>query len=134
MRKIFGARHLSVAALAAVVLTAALGMSPLMADPPGMGSMGVGGNTPPNITNFMAVQGPGNVWTFTGHVTDNENVQGWTVTITGNNFTTTAIVDGNGNFSVAEPLIAGGVNSGFVAATVTDGGGLSDTEYTYIDS
>jgi hypothetical protein len=96
---------------------------------------GTGGtNHPPVIFNFTASNPVGNYWTFSGQVTDDQNVNGLVVTLGGlpslNGVTTT--VNAQGWFSVTVQL--GPNESGTATAQTTDAGGLaSNVAWTIVN-
>jgi hypothetical protein len=75
-------------------------------------------STPPVLTSFLVIQGPGGTWTFEGHVNDPEPV-GSFVTFSGCPQVggSIAMVDANGNFCVTYVL---GPLYGGVTAMATD--------------
>jgi hypothetical protein len=86
-------------------------------------------NAAPTISNFTAVGGPNNTWTFSGTVGD-EAPGGLTVTLSGPTGVqgATATVANDGSWSVTLTLPAG--TSGNVTATVTDWYGDTASAYT----
>ena len=86
-------------------------------------------NAPPTVGGFIAVQGAGNTWTFSGTVGD-EAPDGLTVTLSGpagvNGASTT--VQANGTWSITLTLAPG--SGGNVTATVTDWYALTGAAYT----
>jgi len=76
-------------------------------------------SNPPQITNFAAIEEPGNMWTFQGQVTD-QSPQGLTVTFSGlpSLDGQTATVGANGWFYLTITLGSG--ESGIACAQTTD--------------
>lgn len=87
-------------------------------------------NAPPNLANFTATQGDGNVWTFTGNVMD-EAPNGLTVTLSGG-VSATGLVGPTGQFSISVSVTPG--SSGQVTATVADWYNSTATATTYFGS
>ena len=87
-------------------------------------------NTPPTITNFVALQELGNVWTFEGQV-NYAYPQGLTVTLGGSPSLqgVTATVAANGTFYVTVQLQPG--EDGTASAQTTDAWGLQSNEALY---
>jgi hypothetical protein len=98
-------------------------------------SGGVGGkNQPPVISNFSASNVSGNLWTFSGHVTDDQSVAGLIVNLGGlpSLQGITATVNSQGWFSVTVQL--GTNESGTATAQTTDAGGLaSNVAWTIVN-
>jgi hypothetical protein len=90
-------------------------------------------NAAPTVTNFTAVQGPNNTWTFSGKVND-EAPAGLSVILSGppgvNGQTATVLA--NGLFSVTVTLPP--TSCGFVTATVADWYGATGSAQTYFGS
>jgi len=86
-------------------------------------------NGAPTVGGFIAVQGAGNTWTFSGTVGD-EAQDGLTVTLSGPAGVSgaSATVQANGSWSVTLTLPEG--TGGNVTATVTDWYGLTGAAYT----
>lgn len=85
----------------------------------------------PVITNFRAIQGPDNFWTFTGHVNDESPADlivrfGGVAGLAG----LTATVGSNGDFSLTVELMPGQV--GTVTAQTTDWWGLDSNVATAV--
>jgi hypothetical protein len=87
----------------------------------------------PVISNFTASQGSGNLWTFTGQVTDDQSVAGLVVTLGGlpSLNGVTATVNSQGWFSITVRLQAG--ESGTATAQTNDWWGMaSNTAWTTV--
>jgi hypothetical protein len=87
-------------------------------------------NNAPTVGNFIAVQGPGNAWTFSGTVGD-ECPAGLVVTLSGppgvNGATATVLASGSWSVTVTLAPNTGG----FVTATATDWYSLTGSAMTY---
>lgn len=90
-------------------------------------------NNAPTVSDVMAVQGPGNTWTFSGTVSD-EVPAGIIVSLEGPPGVNgqTATVNADGTFSVTVTLAPG--TSGYVTATATDQYGETGSAMTYFGS
>lgn len=89
-------------------------------------------NQQARIWNFHAVNDSGDMWTFSGTVTDDTSVNGYTIHFGGalTSYNITATVASNGTFSVSEycPDL-----SGIISALTTDSQGLdSYVSYYYV--
>ena len=85
---------------------------------------------PPSITGFTAANNYGNVWTFSGTVSDLENPAGLVVQLGGlTGLTATATCNSNGQFTVTVTLPYG--TTGTATANTTDWWGQSATTADY---
>jgi hypothetical protein len=90
---------------------------------------------PPVITNFAATEGSGQLFTFSGTVTD-QNPGGLTITFGGIPSLSgqTATVNSNGSFSLTIQLNSNGSDNGLALAQTTDWWGLqSNLASTYVN-
>ncbi len=93
-------------------------------------SPGGGIGTPPQITNFTVAR-EGNIWQFTGHVTDDKSVAGLIVQFGGLISSSTAVNE-EGNFQFTTTFAPG--TDGYVTAITTDGDYLrSNLAYCSVD-
>jgi len=87
-------------------------------------------NAAPTISDFKAIQGPNNTWTFQGKVTDEASC-GLTATFRGppgiDGQTATVLADGTFSLPVTLPA----TSSGYVTVTVVDWWGASGSAQTY---
>jgi len=91
-------------------------------------------NQPPVITDFGAVEGPGDYWTFEGTVTDpDDSVEGMVVTFGGvlASYSVSAVVRADGTFSLTQPFP--GLETGIASAQTQDPhGALSNTAECWV--
>jgi hypothetical protein len=84
-------------------------------------------DTAPRITQFQAVEGPGDVWVLSGKVSYAYSTQGLVVNFGGQPICLTgktATVDSNGNFIVSVTLSGLNCDNGTATAQITDAWGL----------
>jgi hypothetical protein len=96
---------------------------------PGPGAPNPAANMAPTISDFRATVGPNGQVTFTGRVSDDTPVAGYVVRITGPGVDASAIVLGDGTFSVTTN-VAGFTDVTVSAQTTDSSGAQSDRVYT----
>lgn len=91
------------------------------------------GNAPPQVINFMAVEGPGGFWEFTGDVVD-EAPGGLTVALGGEPASlqgVTMTTDASGHFDKVIPLRTDGSDNGLASARTKDAAGQDSNVAVY---
>ena len=125
---------LSAGALVRAPIAAVAGNSDALAGRIGVVLQTESENQPPVITDFGAVQGRGDFWTFEGTVTDpDDSVEGMVVTFGGvlEGYNVSAVVQADGTFSLTQPFP--GLENGIASAQTQDPhGAFSNVAECYV--